>query len=334
MEKAARGEVAQPAGRQAQRFPDPYREQRNASRVTLGVFVLLGQANHERAHVRAEERLLGADELCGADVPDERARLGAAVEIPGDDAADQRDAEHLEAVSEPPAELAEIERERRDERGGEPHDPADDDEVGESPREQEGSEGPHFQHAVEEDAQHEEGDRLDAERAWHARDELRLEHADGADGGDRGQEACLEPEQRRHALGTAKRRQRGECEQGAADREREAARQRDEPVVLDDEAGGREAVHEEQGGHDGERRREQDDPSVTPAGAEVGENERRAGGCERARADDAEMDPARERDFLAAEEMQQRKGQDSRCAAEQQRRHETFAGHEAHYRRS
>ena len=110
---------SRPGGRPSVPRPAPRAARRVA--CALGVFVLLGQANHERVHVRAEERLLRADELCGADVPDERARLGAAVEIPGDDAADRGDAEHL-GVSEPPAELAEVERERRDERGGQPRD--------------------------------------------------------------------------------------------------------------------------------------------------------------------------------------------------------------------
>ena len=35
---------------------------------------LRGEADHQRAHARAEERLLGADELGGGEVADQRAR--------------------------------------------------------------------------------------------------------------------------------------------------------------------------------------------------------------------------------------------------------------------
>ena len=104
--RAARGEMRAAAARQAQVTPRP--GPRAARRVACGPRCIRpspARRTHERAHVRAEERLLGRDELCSAQVSDQRARLGAAVEVPGDDAADERDAEHLEAVAEPPAQL-------------------------------------------------------------------------------------------------------------------------------------------------------------------------------------------------------------------------------------
>ena len=66
MQQRADRQRAQAPGGNAEALAELHGEQRDAARVLLGRSVLLGEANHQRADLRAEQRLLGGDELgCG-----------------------------------------------------------------------------------------------------------------------------------------------------------------------------------------------------------------------------------------------------------------------------
>jgi hypothetical protein len=104
---------AQPARREPEQLPDLHGAERDAARVLLGVVVALSEAERERAHVRAQERLLGEDEVGRVQVAGQRPRLDGAGEIEGDGGADGEDAVELQAVTEPPAELDVRHRQRR-----------------------------------------------------------------------------------------------------------------------------------------------------------------------------------------------------------------------------
>ena len=63
VQQAADREVAQRRGREAERLADLHGQQRDAARVALGRAVVGAEADHQRAHPRAEVRLLGRDDL-------------------------------------------------------------------------------------------------------------------------------------------------------------------------------------------------------------------------------------------------------------------------------
>ncbi len=71
---AADRERSQPARREAELLADLDGAQRDAARVLLGVLVLLGEPERDRADVRAEEDLFGGDEIGRMEVAGERAR--------------------------------------------------------------------------------------------------------------------------------------------------------------------------------------------------------------------------------------------------------------------
>ena len=66
MEEAADREVAETLGREPELVADLCRAQRDPARVLLGVRVLLGELDEERADVRSEERLGLGDEVGAA----------------------------------------------------------------------------------------------------------------------------------------------------------------------------------------------------------------------------------------------------------------------------
>ena len=76
-----------------------------------------------------EERLLGGDQLGRGEVADDGVRRRRAVQVQRDRHADERDAEQLERVADPPRERAGPEQERRNEREAEPGHADDDHEV-------------------------------------------------------------------------------------------------------------------------------------------------------------------------------------------------------------
>ena len=226
VQQTADREAAQARGREAELLADLDRERGDAAGVLLGRRVLLGEAHHERAHAGAEERLLGGDDLAGAEVPDERARLAAAAQVVGDGTADERDAEQFEDVAEPPAEIHEGEHERAVERGGEQHEPEHDREVGGAAGEQEGVGGADGERAEERQADGEQQPRGRRSRGRHARHEPGLEHADDADDDDRHGERTLERDhvgdRRGEFNGAQRRRARAQPRRRAASRRRSA----------------------------------------------------------------------------------------------------------------
>ena len=130
-------ERAQATRREPEQLTDLDRAQRDATRVALGVRVLVGEPHRQCADVRAEEDVLGGDEVGAAQVAGERPRLRGAREIDRDGDPDEQDAVELHLVPDPPAELRVVHRQRRDERGREPHEPDDDHEIERALREQE-----------------------------------------------------------------------------------------------------------------------------------------------------------------------------------------------------
>ena len=136
MEQAAEREVAQSLGREPELVADLDRSEGDAAGVLFRVRVLLGQGDEQSANVRAQERLLLRDEVGALQVAEQRAGAGgAAPEVERDGEADGRDADDLEAVAEPPAEIGEVEEQSSRERGGEPDESHGHDEVRRAPRE-------------------------------------------------------------------------------------------------------------------------------------------------------------------------------------------------------
>ncbi len=219
MQQPAGGELAQPRGRQPELLPHLDRQQRDPARVALGVLVLLREQPDEAAHLRAEERLLGRDDLGAAQVAGERAGRRGTEEIGRHGQADEQDARDLEPVAEPPGEVEIALRQRGDERAGEPDEPDEDAEIGASPRQQHRVQRSQGEHAVEGEPDGEQGERRQAGRLRHGRDELRQPERRQPEGDDADHQRRLEPEQRRHGTRAARGRQRGESEDDASDRE-------------------------------------------------------------------------------------------------------------------
>ena len=119
-------ELPQACGRKAELLPHLDGEERDSARVALGVFVLLREQPDEAPDLRAEERLLGGDELGAAQVARERPRRRRAEEVGRHGQADEQDARHLEPVPEPPGEIEIGQRQGRHERAGEPDEPDED----------------------------------------------------------------------------------------------------------------------------------------------------------------------------------------------------------------
>ena len=113
--------------------------------VLLRVLVLFGEAQGEGPDLSTEEGLFDGDEVGAGHVADQGARLRGATEVEGDRHSDDEEAEQLEPMSEPPAELHEVEEHGWWNGGGEPDDADGDDEVGSAAGEEEGSHRPEGQ---------------------------------------------------------------------------------------------------------------------------------------------------------------------------------------------
>ena len=121
---------SEPRRRQPELLTHLDRAERDAARVLFRRRVLLAERDEQRTDVGAEERLFLQDELDGPQVAEQGPRSRRpAVQVPGDDAADEHDADELEAVPEPPAEVPVGLHERRHERGSQPDDPRRDEKV-------------------------------------------------------------------------------------------------------------------------------------------------------------------------------------------------------------
>jgi hypothetical protein len=136
------GERAKLVRGEAELLADEHGPQGHSARMTLRVLVLLGQAHGQGADAGAEERLLGLDELARSRPAGQRARGLRPAEIHGYRDPHQQDAQQLERMAEPPAELHVVEHEGGDEAGREEGEPDDHEQVGAPAREEEGVDRP------------------------------------------------------------------------------------------------------------------------------------------------------------------------------------------------
>jgi hypothetical protein len=107
---------------------------------------------------------LRGDELGGAEIADEPARLDRAMHVDRDGGADDGDAGELETVPETPAEVRVAPEECGRQRCGQPRQSDDDAEVDTALCQEVGLEGEQHQDGVEEDADDERADRRCAGR--------------------------------------------------------------------------------------------------------------------------------------------------------------------------
>ena len=91
-------------GGELERLADLGGEQGDAAGVLLGRDVAALEADHQRAHARAEVGLLGGDQLGGGEVADQRARGAGALDVERGRDADERTAGDLEQMAEVEAE--------------------------------------------------------------------------------------------------------------------------------------------------------------------------------------------------------------------------------------
>ena len=315
MQERADGETPKLRGRKAELLPDLNGTQRNAARVLLRVLVLAGERDHQRPHLRSEERFLGRDEVRSAQVSDERPRGNRPQEIRGNRDADECDSHDLEAVPEPPPEVHEAQEQCGDECGREPDQADDDDEVGHPVREEVGTECSDGEQSVERETDDQDGPGQRTAVLRDARDEVRLDDGSDAEAGDDDDGDSEESQSRLDGLRPPEHRQHAQRENRATDRERRAAGEGDDPVHLHEDAGGRQPVQHEQRGHDAEGAPDEDGASVTSASSDDGQGDRRDRGDECSQRDTPEVDAASEVHRLASDEVEKRRrnaGQKSR----------------------
>ncbi len=262
VEQAADRERAEAPRREAELLADLNGAQRDSARVLLRRLVLFCEPLHECMDAGAEERFLLGDELGGAEVTDERARLGRAAQVDRDRHADDHDSSKLERVADPPAEIHPPHERRRRNRGHQPGDPDDDGEVDAAARQQVRLQCPQEQDSEERHADDERGNGARAARRRDVGDDGGEAEPDHTEADHRNERSCLEPEERFDAVRAAQRRKRRQREDRRACRQGERAGQGEDAVVADDRARGCEPVDREQRGHHGEGRAEQDHATV------------------------------------------------------------------------
>jgi hypothetical protein len=169
--------------------------------------------------------MLRPDELAGTGTAGERPRRLCTAQVDRNRDPDHDDAEQLEGVAEPPAELHVVEDERPHESGGEERKAHDHEQVREAPGQKVGVDRPDLEEGEENEPDGEECERQGAARLGNGRDELRPEHPDQADQYDGEEQDRLEDEQGPNASRPVDRRQGREREDRGADDERGAARE-------------------------------------------------------------------------------------------------------------
>ena len=136
--------------------------------------------------------------------PDEGARLGAAMKVERHGGAHEADADQLEQVPEPPAEVHVAPDERRHERHRQQHRAEHHEQVGSAAREQvRWRARAQAERSVEDEAEREHDHRRGAARLRHARNDRGREDPGGAKAGHEHEQRALEPEQSTHALSAA-----------------------------------------------------------------------------------------------------------------------------------
>jgi hypothetical protein len=308
VQQAADGQPAQPRARQAQLLAHLDGAQRDAADVLFRIAVLRRERDHQRAHLRAEVRLFRGDEVGAAEVAHERMGGLPAGEVDRDGDGHEQDADHLEAVAEPPAQVPPPQQERSRERGREPRDPGRDHQVAGTPSQHVRAPGPEREDAVEDEAEHEERDGDRAAGLGHGRHEVGHQHRREAEAGDACDEHDGRDQKRLHRCRAPQHGHRPEREQRPADGESRTARERHDAVVPHEHPGRRQPVQAEQRRHDRERAADEHGAGIHPAGAcgeERDGGRRREHGAER---DRCEVDAVAERNLAAADEVQQRDG--------------------------
>ncbi len=148
------------SGAEPELVADLRRAQRDPARVLLRVRVLLGELDEERADVRAEERLLLGDEVGALEIAEQRPRArDSAAQVVRDGEAHGGDPDDLEAVTEPPAEIPEVEEKSCRKGHGEPRDADGNEQIRTTLREPIGAQRTPEEHGVEREpgAQHDPG---------------------------------------------------------------------------------------------------------------------------------------------------------------------------------
>ena len=194
VQKTADRHASEACAREAHLLADLDSEHGDAACVLLRGRVLRPERDHERPDARTEERLLRRDDLARAQIAHERTRASAAVKVVRQRSSDERDAEHLEHVPEPPTEIHECQDERAVGGRCEEHQPEDDRQVGEPAGEQERVRGADGEPPVENEGDGEQEERGRRARRGNRRDDARDEHADEAHRDDRHCDGSLDGE--------------------------------------------------------------------------------------------------------------------------------------------
>ena len=316
------------AGGKTKLLPNADREHRDAARVAFRVLVLLGEQANEPADLGAEERFLGRDELSAAEVAGKGTGRRLAKEVYCDRGADEQHAGDLEPMPEPPGKVHVGQHQGRDERTGEPDQADEDAEIRAPSRQQHGVQRAQGEQPVEREADDEHGDRGQAGGLGYGRHEARHPESDEAERDDADHQDALKDEQGTHGPRASGRGQSGEGEDERAHGQRGRPRQRDDAVHLDDEARARKAVHEQERGHDGERRADEHGARVAAAPAPVGQRDAGGGRDERREPDAPEVSRARELHLLRADEVDQSRRNDRRGTGRNEQRREAIPPHD------
>ena len=286
VQEPAGGQAAEPPGGKPELLSDLDREARDASCVLLGRAVLLGERDEQRAHVRAEERLLRRDEVGATEIAPQRPgpvrRAAAKVERDGDP--DGGDACDLESVAEPPAEVREVVDERADERRAEPAIPTATARSGTRRVRRYVRSALVASSSARCQADGEDSERERAARLGDGRDERRAtriivdpEHEDSRRADDERRQ------ERANRIRPPEPRQRPEGEDHATDGKRRAAREGDDAVHVDEDPRCRRPVEAEEGGHEREGEAGEDRARVGESAPATRERERRGGRHRRCR---------------------------------------------------
>ena len=236
-------------------------------------------------------------------------------------------------MTEPPAELPEIEQESGRKRSGEPHDADRDEQVGAALREAERAQRAPEQNRVEGQPRREDDPRCGAPRLRHGRHEAGLDDRCDAQHEDEDHAEAEQPEQRAHGGRAAKSGERAERKNRAAHREGRATGERRDADVVDEHVRRRQPVETEKRRHHRERTADEDGVAVTLSRAGDGQRDRCHRGDACAERDAAEVDPAVDQHLVAPDEVQER-CRDDRGERGQREQRDAPSAHESAYRHS
>ena len=197
-------------------------------------------------------------------------------------------------------------------------------------REEEGAERPPGKRPIEGQADGEQSDRRGASGLRYRRNDLWEGDPEEAETQHADEQGALRDEQGPDAARPSKVGERSQGKNRAADRQRRAARERDDTVVAHEHTWRRDSVEREQCGHDRERRSDQHRAAVVPTRPDHCESDRCRGGGECCQADAREVEVAAERDLVACEEVAGRRGECRHRSAQDKDRSDPIAGTTPH----